>query len=337
MENFKKIIKYKVFSVFEFFRIFDFFLKLFRKNQAFILMYHRILRTLDDGNAYVQPGMYVLSNTFEQQMKVLRDRFKVISLKELLKRIKNGIDISGCCAITFDDGWIDNYVNAFPILKKYELPATIFLPTGFIGTKRSFWPEELSYILKQPEGLKAAKQNIDELEPLFRKFIINNNETEFLENSILKFKNLPQHKRELYLHKLRLSCKYSNSERLLMNWQEVSEMGASDLIDFGAHTDEHIILDQVSLSVAEIEIERSHRVFKQHLGKYPVYFAYPDGKFTNQLSSTLFRYHFKAAVTTQKKWVCQNIEAFKIPRIGVHEDVSCTKPLFLSRIFFDWL
>ena len=50
-------------------------------------------------------------------------------------------------AVTFDDGYRDNYLNAFPILKRYSVPATIFLATGVIGSERSLWHDEIFGLL----------------------------------------------------------------------------------------------------------------------------------------------------------------------------------------------
>lgn len=108
-------------------------------------MYHRVLASRDSEQVFVQPGMYVLSETFQRQVAFLKENFKIVSLEEMVERIKNRRDISRCCAITFDDGWKDNFCHAFPVLEKFSLPATIFLATGFVGTKRLFWPEEVTY------------------------------------------------------------------------------------------------------------------------------------------------------------------------------------------------
>src|SRR5258706_16383338 len=52
-------------------------------------------------------------------------------------------------AITFDDGYEDNYLNAFPVLERYGLPATIFLPTGGVDSRQPLWFEQLAGALKQ--------------------------------------------------------------------------------------------------------------------------------------------------------------------------------------------
>jgi UDP-2,3-diacylglucosamine pyrophosphatase LpxH len=84
-------------------------------------------------------------------------RFTVLSLNELLERWRTDqLDASKAyCVITFDDGWQDNYQYAFPVLKHYGLPATIFLATDFIGTDRWFWPDQHHQILDRLLGRAA--------------------------------------------------------------------------------------------------------------------------------------------------------------------------------------
>ena len=90
--------------------------------------------------------MYVTTDTFDRQIQFLKKKFEVVHLEELLSNVLSGRQIGRHCAITFDDGWLDNYTQAFPILTKYQIPATIFLSTGLIGTNRLFWPEEFSLL-----------------------------------------------------------------------------------------------------------------------------------------------------------------------------------------------
>ena len=64
-------------------------------------------------------------------IRYLRAHYDVVPLEDL---ISTGSD--NACAITFDDGWRDNYVTAFPILRAHGVPATIFLATNLVGTDR---------------------------------------------------------------------------------------------------------------------------------------------------------------------------------------------------------
>ncbi|MBU2590563.1 MAG: polysaccharide deacetylase family protein [Nitrospinae bacterium] len=96
---------------------------------AYILYYHRIYPA--------SPAPDVTLDLFEWQMKYLKKRYTILSLDELLAYIdgKVKLDRPGV-AITFDDGWFDNFVYAYPILKKYNIKATIFVSTGNIWDKR---------------------------------------------------------------------------------------------------------------------------------------------------------------------------------------------------------
>lgn len=98
------------------------------KNKAVILMYHSI--------GYNKKYFTVTPDNFDLQMSILKNNFNVISLVELNHRLKNKIPFPNkTVVITFDDGYVDNLSIAYPILKKYNLPATIFLATGFLGKK----------------------------------------------------------------------------------------------------------------------------------------------------------------------------------------------------------
>jgi len=102
-----------------------------------ILMYHRF--------GYEKSTLFVTPENFERQMKYLKDKgYNVISLDELVKGIKTGKEFPhNSAVITVDDGYRDNYVYAFPVLKKYGFPATIFVIANFIERKKDFmsWDE----------------------------------------------------------------------------------------------------------------------------------------------------------------------------------------------------
>jgi peptidoglycan/xylan/chitin deacetylase (PgdA/CDA1 family) len=97
--------------------------------KALIICYHCVK---DEANSYLRPTKVA---DFENQMQYLSKVYNPVSLESLAQRLQNGKSLPPKpIAVTFDDGYQDNYENAYPILKKYAVPATIFLTTGFIGT-----------------------------------------------------------------------------------------------------------------------------------------------------------------------------------------------------------
>lgn len=304
------------------------------RNKSFVLIYHRVLKAVDEEQVFVQPGMYVTTSTFQLQAAFLKENFHVISLDELVGRVETGRGVGGCCAITFDDGWQDNYSQAFPVLRDLKLPATIFLATGFIGTDRLFWPEELAFYLRQSRGLSSPFKN-STLERFIKELPEKVPEATRLDHAIMVLKARPGDEREEILSILRRLSPVSFAKRLMMNWEEAEHMLNSGLIKFGAHTAEHTILDQVSLDLARDEILQSKQSLEKHLGISPTLFAYPNGHFSNDLQTLLKEYGFKAAMISRKGWYDGSVSIFEIPRIGIHEDVSSTMPLFLGRIFID--
>src|SRR5438067_1021990 len=81
------------------------------RGKAMILMYHRVMPRGDLASAYVQPGMYVTPVTFERHLRFVVDHFELVSLRDLLDKWAAGMwnTSSRYCALTFDDGWLDNY------------------------------------------------------------------------------------------------------------------------------------------------------------------------------------------------------------------------------------
>lgn len=94
--------------------------------RASILMYHSI----GDGQAFFT----VKPEQFEKQLRYLRDKnFKLVFLSELVRRLKEGEAIGGLVAVTFDDGHQDFYTTVLPLIEKYQVPVSLFVPTSLIG------------------------------------------------------------------------------------------------------------------------------------------------------------------------------------------------------------
>jgi peptidoglycan/xylan/chitin deacetylase (PgdA/CDA1 family) len=303
------------------------------KDKAVVLMYHRVLEAGDPEIASVQPGMYVTADTFAMHAATLRREFAVIPLGELINRLAAGQSLRGCCSITFDDGWRDNYRCAFPILKRWQLPTTIFLATGFIGSNRRFWPDEVGGLLRGrsrrptsggPLRARLAAEAGGRLD-----------DGEGIERAIAALKSWRPEERAALIAELRAGRPQPSGERALLDWEEVREMKASGFVAFGAHTVNHVILDQVSAEEAEREIRQSREDLESRLGEACGLFAYPNGNTSGAIQAMLARCGFRGAVTTRKGLVAGGDHPLAVPRIALHEDVSRTPALAMSRILID--
>lgn len=304
-------------------------------DRAFVLMYHRILPSAENQPCYVQPGMFVTPLTFEQQVAYVKDHFEVLFLDDLIEKASKGENIGRHCALTFDDGWLDNYSDAFPVLQKYRVPATIFLSTGLVGSIRIFWPEELCYYLEQIDfgtftGINGPP-SWDRFSDKIGRFQCCGREW-FLDRSIETMKAFTISDREEILDYLRKMLGAQAIPRQMLNWDEVRKMGLSGLVRFGAHTVNHEILDQVPLQRAQAEITASRNEIESQLGTKVTTFAYPNGNHNADIRQLLAENGFGVAVTTRKGLLGHAIPFLEIPRIALHEDVSATIPMLRSKI-----
>ncbi len=113
---------------------------------AFILMYHNIARPPTEGRL---KGLYVSPSMFRFQMRYLKIAgFAVVPLHEIVDSAANGSPHKRAVALTFDDGYEDFYLNAFPVLEEYGYPATVFVVSDFVGTTNT-WDEHSLGIRKE--------------------------------------------------------------------------------------------------------------------------------------------------------------------------------------------
>ena len=125
--------------------------------RVLILAYHR-----------VYPGYHIDPEIFDFQMRVIKERFLPLSLDEVISFLKGEIPLKRDGAVvTFDDGWADNFIYAYPILKKHGLRGAVFVTTGFISdtpivrpTLNDYWSGKVSLeeLFKPMEMDKAIKE-----------------------------------------------------------------------------------------------------------------------------------------------------------------------------------
>jgi peptidoglycan/xylan/chitin deacetylase (PgdA/CDA1 family) len=264
-----------------------------------ILAYHRIGTAQADNNELDSKIISASPAGFDWQMDYLNHYFTVLSFEKFIEDSQNGKPIPPNAAIiTFDDGYLDNYEFAYPVLKRYNFPATIFLISGLIGTSKVMWWDEVARLIYKTNNISFTLQGIGtiKLETPRDRLIAREKARSYLKS--LSGEQLP-----VEVDKLRRQLANSSSsddqKRVFLNWEEVKEM-EKNRISFGAHTRSHPILTRISNAQARLEICESKSTIEQALGKPVTSFAYPNGRpgdFNEQTQAILSNLGFKAAVT----------------------------------------
>ena len=239
--------------------------------------YHRIDDPNRAGFDSFKPNVSATPRDFERQMEYLAKWFNVVSLKDVVEWLDRRKDLPAYAAlITFDDGYLDNYTSAFPILRKYNFPALIFLTTGHIGTDAPFYWDMAAYCFSHtendhltfPDGHVESWSDQKQLEQVSK-------------NWIEGMKALPQAEKQIYVENLPIllgvSIPAGFFQKLMMNWDQVREMQKGG-IEFGAHTMHHPILTRISLDQVKEEVNGSKSMIEKELGEPVLGFAYPNGQ-----------------------------------------------------------
>ena len=227
-----------------------------------VLLYHRV-ESLDTVYSII-----VEKQNFEDQLKYINANFQVIRCDEDWSNI-DGKRV----ALTFDDGYVDFFHNTYPLLKKYNIPATVFVSTGGIDNDKEFWWDELENILNQPIlpnklNLGGKYVNVQEY-PNRSKLIMG------IRNEIIGYSYII---RDDVINDLKkqIAPNLINRYRYrTMNSEELSTISKDPLITIGAHTIHHILCDVETDEVQKYEIKSSKDKLEEIVDKEINLFAYP--------------------------------------------------------------
>ena len=241
-----------------------------------VINYHRIEDPGRPGFDSFLPNVSAHPDQFDQQLAYLRQWFHVISINELIDWLAGAGKLpSHAALITFDDGYLDNYIHAFPVLRRHQLPALIFLTTGHIGTDLPFYWDLAAYCfhhtlkesLRFPDGSEQQWRSSRHLESLSKDWVED-------------LKRLPESEKQTRVERLPeelgVSIPKGHFRELMLNWDMVREMKKSG-ISFGGHTISHPILTRIPLHEARREITGCKQRIEEELGEQVSSFAYPNG------------------------------------------------------------
>jgi peptidoglycan/xylan/chitin deacetylase (PgdA/CDA1 family) len=268
-----------------------------------ILAYHRIA---DDGWRYsVRPAH------FREHLDVLDDISDVMSLADLVRE-RAAPHARHRVAITFDDGYQDNVVVAWPELRRRAIPATFFIVSGWIGKQREYWWDELEWLLAHPDRRNQSIQLAidDSLRQWERAFDAQRDLLDVLT------KHDPDAQRRILdalAVALRVRQPHARPERLPMTLEQLTHLASEELAEIGAHTVEHVHLPSCTSTVQAAEIRSSKRALEHAIDRVVTSFAYPFGEYSEETVRLVEQAGFLRACGTSCMPV-GNANVFTVPR-----------------------
>lgn len=265
------------------------------RSKVVILLYHRVFEASSDPQL-----LCVTPQHFAEHLEYLCRHYRIMSLDDLVRAPKGGRMPKHAVVITFDDGYLDNLLNAEPLLERYDAPATVFVVTGYIG--REFWWDELERLLlwipQLPECLQVALNGavyewhlgewarLPEKEKIsYWKWHVELSDDPTPRHWAYRelhwlLRSLGEKEQETVLAQLRAQSEDEGSGRTdyrTMTPEEVRRLADGGLIGVGAHTETHPVLATQSVEMQQKEITESKWHLEAIVGRPITAFAYPYG------------------------------------------------------------
>jgi len=289
-------------------------LSILRRNRPVcqILQFHRVN---DDRDPFFAATSV---SVFRRQMEYLARNYHVVSLDEVVSGAAFDGRAKFCVAITFDDGYRDNYLYAFPILRQLQLPATIFLATGYVDAGQLPWYDQvcLAFKLTSVRFPSFAAQGGPSGETTQR-----SDRLRLLDRTLHWLRGMEEWEREAALRTI-FSALHAPSElnlpNAMLSWNEIRQMHTQG-IAFGGHTVSHPALSKLSRNRLQEELLRCKRTIEEELQRPVRHFAYPFGKHADigPTAKTVVREcGYQSAVTT--------VWGFNTPQQDLLELRRCT-------------
>jgi peptidoglycan/xylan/chitin deacetylase (PgdA/CDA1 family) len=298
-------------------------------SQVVIITYHRVCPNKAEWSlrASVSP------EGFEKQIEYLCHNYQILSLDRLASDLSEHKPLPNTAvAITLDDGYRDNYLYAYPILRRYGVPATIFLATGHIGSKKPFWWDRVRYVVDHTRITRL------ELGEAGKYALASAHDRRVAASNIVeKLMGMSEQRKNLLVEELvgvaRVKIPDDLTKQLILSWDEVIEMSANG-IDLGAHTVSHPNLTKVPIEQARREITQSKKDIEKITGKVARFFSYPGGIFNDEIVKIVAQSHFVGAVACSRRWITPKTDLYRLGRMGATEDFNLFK-IVLSGLWGD--
>ncbi|MDC0661938.1 polysaccharide deacetylase family protein [Marinobacter sp. SS21] len=334
VKSWLKFVVHSVLAGYAFLRI-----KSLLRPTLIILTYHRVLPTKDQHRDSEQPGMVVSPQLFQLHLRTMqRLGATFMHLDDWIALDQEGKPVPKLTvAVTFDDGWRDNYEHAYPILHQQKVPFTIFLVTNAIGQGQAFWPERVMQLVMNHGALTIDRPEFDWLRPHLTGLPLAERPLtrEEADRVVSNLKQLDDQSIIAGLETTSLARTdpaTDSPRRVILDLNELQEMHASGLAHYGGHTRHHFRLNRLNSTHALMDEIAGCQQDLQALKLQPAKtFCYPNGDIS-EYGEVLVRQHFHGACTTRSGCNASGCDPFTLKRYNLHDNNSGSARSFLATL-----
>jgi peptidoglycan/xylan/chitin deacetylase (PgdA/CDA1 family) len=265
-----------------------------------ILMYHHFC-----GPGESRTGC-MPADRFRQQLEYITHHYQPLRLLELGQSLAADDPLPArSVVITVDDGYVSFRRWALPLLQEFQVPATLFVVSDLPDSGRWLWTDKFEYLCNAAAGITALSGRRGHA-------------------TLSALKHLAPADRDQRLEDLAQQAGIripadAPAPYALLSWADLEELAGSALVDIGAHSRTHALLDSIPAERAWEEISGSRQELERRLGVEVATFCYPNGLFSDYRPEHLemvAKAGFRCATAAHFGYVTADSDRFALPRIG---------------------
>jgi peptidoglycan/xylan/chitin deacetylase (PgdA/CDA1 family) len=289
-----------------------------------VLRYHSIQEDQKQNDALINTSIVHSLSLFAKQMEIVASRYTPVSMDEILSLLEHGKSFpENAVAVTFDDGFTDNFSVAGPVLRRFSIPATFYITVNSIVSRDLPWFCRIRHAFETTR----KKSFFDATDGVARSMVSS-------EGSYAVFRVVANRCAALSRTKLADYVKVIENELevvspivpdLMMNWEQIKSLHNDGHI-IGSHTMTHPNVAHIEPDEQEWELNESKRILESELGVDCNHFSYPHPTLTPHWTDRTIietkRAGYKMATTTTYGMVRKGDDPLAIKRVAVSKDMD---------------
>ena len=295
------------------------------KKRGTIVVFHRVTPQKKG-----LPTLFIKPETFAKVIDYLHSHYHILSLSEYTDYVRSGMPLPDrSLVISFDDGYRDSFIHAFPVLREHGLPFMMFVPAKILNGGVDFWWDSAFCYCQHLESgqISSALRHVglpvtilDYLQRELKRYPLSESRSLAVIGMLEK---LPANLRSVAIDALRQALPYPvkvESGRVVINLDEIREMERHGG-EIGSHTKTHCFLDTVTAREAFTEIHESKTMLENILGGKIRHFAYPAGRWSPVLRQLVEQSRYESACCSEEGINRDNGDILTLKRMNLSESL----------------